>query len=71
MNRTYNHVKHFVYRSDKFQSIAPNFESTIITKWLMPCCRQQAGNHDANNLDGKQRHTGFNYYEYDVSKPGI
>ena len=27
--------------------------------------------HDANQLDGKQRHTGFDYYEYNLPKFGI
>ena len=36
-----------------------------------PCLKsKQAGNHDANQLDGKQRHTGFDYYEYDMLKFG-
>ena len=30
----------------------------------------QDGKHDANQLDGKQRHTRFNYYEYDMPKFG-
>ena len=28
----------------------------------------QVEKHDANQLDGKQRHTGFDYYEYNMPK---
>ena len=28
----------------------------------------QDGKHEANQLDGKQRHTGFDYYEYNMPK---
>ena len=30
----------------------------------------QAANYDADQLDGKQPHTGFDYYEYDMPKIG-
>ena len=32
---------------------------------------RQAGNNDTNQLDGKQCHTGFDYYEQDMLKFGI
>ena len=39
--------------------------------WRLLCLKfSQAANHDANQLDGKQRHIRFNYYEYDMSKFG-
>ena len=31
---------------------------------------QQAGKHEANQLDGEQRHTRFDYYEDDMPKFG-
>ena len=62
MSRSYNHIKHFVDNNDYLQ--------TNCKTWRRRSKFNEAGNHDANQLDGKQRHTGFDYYEYDVPKFG-
>ena len=38
-------------------------DSNLSTKW-------QYGKYDSKKLTGKQRHTGFDYYEYDIPKCG-
>ena len=55
MNRSYNHVKHLVDTNDYINTI---------DSWRL---HWQAVKHDANQLDGKQCHTGFDYYEYDMA----
>ena len=62
MNRSYNHIKSLVDNNDKIESNQRHLRSRLKLN--------QAGNHDANQLDGKQRHTGFDYYEYDMPKFG-
>ena len=61
MNRSYNHIEHFVDTNDKVQN--DNKTSSLRIR----ACRH-AGKHDANQLDGKQRHAGFDHYEYDMLK---
>ena len=59
MKRSYhNHIKHLVDRNDKVIDI-----SRRRLHW-------QVVEHDANQLDGKQRHAGFDYYEHDMPKFG-
>ena len=60
MNRSYNHIKHLVDTNDYVINI------TSISRPL----HWQVAEHDANQLDGKHCHTGFNYYEYDMPKFG-
>ena len=69
MNRSYNHIKHLVDTHDWliYQSEAIS-HVTIRRLWRQ--CINFAVKHDANQLDGKQRHTGFDYYEYDMPKFG-
>ena len=57
MNRSYNHINHLVDRND----IIITFKSPL--HW-------QDVKHEENQLDDKQRHTRFDYYEYNVSKLG-
>ena len=64
MNRSYNHIKHFVDTTDYKKS-----SSDIAV--LSPRCHVQVANYGANQLDDEQRHTGFDYYEYDMPKCGI
>ena len=62
MNRSYNHIKYLVENNDEVIGIYKTLRGR-------PCLDlNQAGNHDVSQLDGKQRHAGFNYYEYDVPK---
>ena len=61
MNRFYNHIKRLVDTNDEVYSNS----NACGGRWVILI---QAGNHDANQLDGKQRHTGFDYYEYDMPK---
>ena len=63
MNRYYNHINHFVDTNDYFHSNAN-------TSTLRQHCLWQDLEHEAKQLDGKQRHTWFNYYEYDMPKFG-
>ena len=56
MNRCCNHIKHLVDTNEKVKSIQVRR-------------RLNVGKHDANQLDGKQRQTGFDYYEYDMPVP--
>ena len=53
MNRSYNYIKRLVDRNG------------IITSNKGPI-RCQDGKQEANQLDGKQRHAGFDYYEYNM-----
>ena len=53
MKRSYNHIKHLVDNHG------------IITSINGPLHWQDA-KHEANQLDGKQHHAGFDYDEYDV-----
>ena len=64
MNRSHNHIKQYVDSIDKVQSNYSTWRSLECLKF------NQAGNHDASQLDGKQRHTRFDYYEYDTLKFG-
>ena len=59
MNKSYNHIKHFVDTNDYGKGTVPQLRVV----------RQQV-KHEANHLDGKQRHTGFDHYDYDMSKFG-
>ena len=54
MNWTYNHIKHLVDTNDEVKSSNRH-------------CRH-GDKHEANQLDGKQQHSGFDYYEYDMLK---
>ena len=58
MNRSYNHIKHLV---DTNEEVKSNRHRPGVCVW----------SHDrkdqANYLDDKQRHTGFDYYEYDMT----
>ena len=56
INRFYNHNNHLVDTNGQVNSVRQ-------LHW-------QVGKHDANQLNGKQRHTGFNYYEYGMPKCG-
>ena len=61
MNRSYNHIKHLVDNTDIVKS---NIHR--------PGCHWRHNpKHHVNQLDDKQRHTGFDYYEYDMLKFGI
>ena len=53
--RSYNHIKHLV---DTNEQVVDSF------------IRRQDVKHEANQLDGKQCHTGFYYYEYDMPEFG-
>ena len=53
--RSYNHIKHLVDTNEQ--------EVNSFT-------RRQDVKHEANQLDGKQRHTGFDYYENDMPEFG-
>ena len=64
MNGSYNHIKHFVDRNDEVQNNLKTWNGKLWLKFY------HAGNHGAKQLDGKQRHTGLDYYEYDMSKFG-
>ena len=59
MIRYYNQIKRLVERNDEGQSF---FET-----WRRLHGPKFKGDHD-HNLDGKQRHTGFDYYEYTLPK---
>ena len=64
MNRSYNHIKHFidsieVLKSNKHRSARYHRDT-----------RPHDPKHHANQLDDKQRRTGFDYYEYDMLKFG-
>ena len=63
MNRSYNHIKHLVDTNDDVQS---NLNARRLPLWLIQRIQQYKRN--ANQLDGKQRYTGFGYYEYDMPK---
>ena len=64
MNGFYSHIKHSVDTSDYYYVV----KIQSILRLGLHC---QNGEHEANQLDGKQRHTGFNYNEYDMPKFGI
>ena len=64
MNRYYIHINHLVDTSDYVYVV----KTYSILRFGLHC---QDGKHEANQLDGKQRHTGFNYYEYYMPKFGI
>ena len=64
MNRSYNHVKHFVDNKDVVDSKNHRHGCHELL-WLRDHLK-----HEANQLDDKQRHTGFDYYEYDMPKFG-
>ena len=67
VNRSYNHVKCLVDTDDEVRS---NYNTWRRLLTLHSLKFSQAGNHDADQLDGKQRHTGFNNNEYDIPKFG-
>ena len=58
MNRSYNHIKHFADRKDVVKS--QRYYAGEIRNWM------RDPKHHANQLDDKQRHTRFDYYEYDM-----
>ena len=60
MNGFYNHIKHLVDTNDYGNSIT-------IKCWHS---HPEDDKHDANYLDDKQRHTGFDYHEYGMLKWG-
>ena len=55
-NKSYKniHIKHLVDNNEYVNKIGRRLHWQIIVK------------QDANQLDGKQRHPGFDYYEYDM-----
>ena len=66
MDRSYNHIKHLV---DNIK--------VVKNKTHRPGCHelelrlhQAHEKHGVNQLDDKQRHTGFDYCEYDMPKFG-
>ena len=63
MNRSYNHIKHFIDNKDVVRSKNHRPGSHELN-WH-PDRRLK---HDANQLDDKQHHTGFDYYEYNMLK---
>ena len=65
MNTSYNHIKRLVDTNDEGQS---DYKTWRGRRPFLGLKFNQASNHDANQLDGKQRHTGFNYYENDMLK---
>jgi hypothetical protein len=62
MYRSHNYIKHFVDKIDNVKNINPS----LPVHWLVGIRKHD----DANQLDDKQRHTGFDYYEYDMPKFG-
>ena len=54
-HRSYNYIKRLVD------------DNSIIKNSIK---HKHVGKHDTNQLDGEQRHTGFDYHEYDVPKVG-
>ena len=63
MNKSNNHIKHLV----------DNNEVVNGQKHWRGCYGLSLYDqlkHDANQLDDKQRHTRFDYYEYDMPKFG-
>ena len=66
MNGSYNHIKHLADSNEvvisKIQR--PGFQCQGLA------CLQDHEKHEANQLDDKQRHTRFDYYEYDMLKFG-
>ena len=65
MNRSYNHIKHFVDTTDYVESITDNIELSS------PRLHVPVANYGANQLDDQQSHTRFDYYEYDMPKCGV
>ena len=57
MNRSYNHVKHLV---DNNEAVLNNKQWPGVCGWI------NDPKHYANYLNDKQRHTGLDYYEYDM-----
>ena len=57
MNRAYNHITYFTDNKDIVKSRRQRRRGLI---------HQDRVKHHANQLDDKQRHTGFDYYEYDM-----
>ena len=63
MNRSYNHIKHLVNNNDIVKSSKQLPDNS---EWVHdPNLKQQS-----NQLDDKQRHSGFDYYEYNMLKFG-
>ena len=62
MIRSYNHIKYFVDNNEEVKSKRHPYGLT----WH----KRQGIKHKANQLDEKQRHTRFDYYEYDMPKSG-
>ena len=57
MNRSYNHIKHFI---DTNEVVKSNIHRDGVCVWI------HDRKHCVNHLDDKQGHTGFDYYEYDM-----
>ena len=64
MNRSYNHIKHFVNNNEVVKS-TKHRHGCLELRW-----HQVHEKHGANQLDDKQRHTRFDYYEYNMLKFG-
>ena len=60
MNRSYNHIKHLVEINDKSES----YKNTLRRRRRIHF--HQGGSHNANQVSGKQRHSGFDDYECDM-----
>ena len=65
MNRSYNHIKHFVDTNAVVNSRRHRPGECHKLTWHRDSVKQSA-----NQLDDKQRHTRFDYYEHDMSKFG-
>ena len=61
MNRSYNHIKHF---ADSNKVIINNIHRPgCVGDQTWPYVHEK---HHAKQLDDKQHHAGFEYYEYDL-----
>ena len=57
MNRSYNHIKHFADDKEVLKSKIHRPDDFV---WI------HDEKHHTTQLDEKQHHTGFDYYEYDM-----
>ena len=65
MNRSYNHITHINDSIGVLKSSQQWHRSRGLTWYI-----RHGVKHGANQLDDEQRHTGFDYYECDMSKFG-
>ena len=65
MNGSCNHIKHFIDTNKVLKSKEHRPGCLVDLTWL-----RARDKYHAKQLDDKQRHTGFNYYEYDMPKFG-